>query len=106
VTCSRVKFIFTCIYFNIINLIDFVTFLNIRRESLKMMSIHRNMSEYFSLMTLFLILRIFVGLNNELYQIHGTYIEIGICGVCVCVYSPNLNSVNPYPANVENMVSF
>jgi len=41
------------------------------------------MSEYFNLMTLLLILRAFVGLNNELYQMHGTYIEIGICGVCI-----------------------
>ena len=42
-----------------------------------MMSLHRDMSknEYFTKKTLLLTYRLFVGLNNKLYTMHGTYIK-------------------------------
>jgi hypothetical protein len=52
---------------NFISFIDSVTLAYIRKDSLKMMKIHGDMSKYFMKRTLLLIYCVFVGLNNKFY---------------------------------------
>jgi hypothetical protein len=78
-----------CKQFNFINCIDFVILVYIRKDSLKKIEIHQNMSEYCTKHTLLLMYSTFVGLNNKSYTIHGTYIKI-LCCYIIWKYFSNL----------------
>jgi hypothetical protein len=67
-----------CNHFNFIHLIDFVTLAYVRKDSLKMMSINRNMTEYLKKYTLLLIYCASVCLINKSHKMHGTYTKIQI----------------------------
>lgn len=62
--------IFEFIYFN-----DFLTLAFLRKGSLKKMEIHRNTQKCFTKQTLLLMYCAFIGLNNKLCTMQGTYIK-------------------------------
>ena len=76
-----------CKYFNYINYIDFVT-LACNKRPLKIMQIHRNLSECFTIQILLIyVYRASVGVNNKIYD---SIVCIKLILIHMCAFVANV----------------